>query len=553
MKTKISNSVKTMDTDVLILGSGAAGCGAAIAARAEGARVLLVDKAKLEGSGSICGGNDHFMANLNTGPAWDTDEAVGEAMKRAHEGVSAEVITKRWAKIMPIIIKILEDSGLEFVKNPDGTYHRTTGFAQPGPWWMNIKNGWLMKKLLAKKIRSLDIDVLDHVMGSRLFKSNGRIAGAAGFNVLDGAFYALRAKTVVLALGREANRATNNSSLNPFNSWCYPYNTGSNNVLAYQVGAKIHSLELNDMGTLMPKGFGCPGMNGINSMGGHELNAFGERFMGKYDPEFMENTIRRKQVAATYQELIQGKGPPFHMDMRHLSKEDNDLLQNVLMPGDKATFLDYLAQKKMTFATHPLEIEVSEIHLGGRLVINDMLESTVPGLFSGCNFHFLSGAMCGGYSAGLEAAKQAKKMANLDEIDKDELNAERKYVFQPLKNKVGLSPRGFENTIRQVMDYYMGYIRNEKGIETALEKLDLIASYADKIKASNLHELMRANEARHLLKHCQLSTLAGTRRKESGRTIYVRSDYPDISAEFSGCLEVWQENGKQKIAFGKPL
>jgi succinate dehydrogenase/fumarate reductase flavoprotein subunit len=144
-------------------------------------------------------------------------------------------------------------------------------------------------------------------------------------------------------------------------------------------------------------------------------------------------------------------------------------------------------------------------------------------------------------------------MAKPGEIDKDELDAERKYVFQPLKNKGGLSPRGFENTIRQVMDYYMGYIRNEKGIEIAREKLDLIASYADKIKASNLHGLMRANEARHLLKHCQLSALAVTRRKESGRTIYVRSDYPDINKEFSRCLEVWQESGEQKIAFGKPL
>jgi len=358
---------------------------------------------------------------------------------------------------------------------------------------------------------------------------------------------------VVLALGREANRASNNSTHNPFNTWGYPYNTGSNNVLAYEAGAKIHSLELNEMATLLPKGFGCPGMNGINSMGGHEINALGERFMGKYDPEFWENTVRRVQVAATYQELIQGKGPPFYEDMRHLSKEDNDHLQNTLMPGDKATFLDYLKQKKITFATDPLEVEVSEIHLGARLVINERLESTLPGMFSGCNFHFLSGAMCGGYSAGLEAAEEAGKIQRLADINEEEIAAEKEYVFQPLKNKEGLSPREFENIIRQVMDYYMGFVRNGKGIEAAMEKLDLVESYADKIKASNLHELMRANEARHLLRHCQLSALAGTLRKESGRTIYVRSDYPELDKKLSKCILVWKENGERKVAFGPAL
>ena len=36
-------SMKTYETDVLILGSGISGCGAAIAAKREGVDVLLVD------------------------------------------------------------------------------------------------------------------------------------------------------------------------------------------------------------------------------------------------------------------------------------------------------------------------------------------------------------------------------------------------------------------------------------------------------------------------------------------------------------------------------
>ena len=55
-----------LETELLILGTGAAGCGAALAARQAGIRTLMVDKGKLESSGCLGGGNDHFIAVLNT-------------------------------------------------------------------------------------------------------------------------------------------------------------------------------------------------------------------------------------------------------------------------------------------------------------------------------------------------------------------------------------------------------------------------------------------------------------------------------------------------------
>ena len=44
-------AVRRHEADVLVLGSGAAGCGAALAAVESGASVLLLDKARLESSG----------------------------------------------------------------------------------------------------------------------------------------------------------------------------------------------------------------------------------------------------------------------------------------------------------------------------------------------------------------------------------------------------------------------------------------------------------------------------------------------------------------------
>ncbi len=548
MATDITNIGKVIDTDVLVLGSGAAGCGAAIAAKEHGTRVLLLEKGKLESAGCIGAGNDHFMANLNTGPGWDTDEAVVNFTKHTRNDVLTEVIKKGWVKVIPVMLKLLEDVGIEFIHNSDNSYLRTVGFGQPGPWFISIRNAQFVKRRIAKRLRSMGIDVLDHVMVTKLLKRGNRIAGAVGFNVLDGTFYLLKAKTVVMALGSNANRVSNNSTHNPFNSWGYPYNTGSSFVMAYDIGAKVVNLDLVHTATLIPKGFGAPGMNGLNGMGGHELNALGERFMGKYDPMW-ENGVRRNQVLGTYRELIEGKGPPFYMDMRHLSKEDLVLLQDVLMPGDKPTYNDFLQAKGIGFATHPLEVEISEMAFIGRLLLDNRYESNVTGLFSGCTFDNFSGSICGGYSAGTEAAKSALKINDLADVDTAEVLDEKERIFKPLKATAGLIYYEFENAIRQVMAYYMGFMRNQKGIEAALEKLNLIESYVDEVSASNYHELMRTNEARHLLKSCQLTTRAVMERKESGRAMYFRSDYPNLDKNLSQCLVLWQENGTQKMAY----
>ena len=62
MKITETDLGKIIETDVLILGAGAAGSGAAIAARREGVDVVLLEKGKLESCGSAGGGNDHFTA-----------------------------------------------------------------------------------------------------------------------------------------------------------------------------------------------------------------------------------------------------------------------------------------------------------------------------------------------------------------------------------------------------------------------------------------------------------------------------------------------------------
>ena len=525
---------RSYESDVLVLGSSAAGCGAAIAARRAGAEVLLADKGKLESSGCLGGGNDHFMAVL--------DEVEHDGLEDLYayyatpvSGLTRDHVRNFYDAMKPCI-KILEDAGVELMHNPDGSYMRSVGFGQPGPWWIHINHGYNVKPLLAKYIRNLGVKPLDHFMVTHLLKDGNRIVGCMGFDVLKGDVITVRCKTVVLCMGLTAQRVSNNSSHKPFNQWFSPFVTGSQIMLPLKAGASVLNLDISDMATMLPKGWGAPGMNGINNMGGHELNARGERFMGKYDP-MLENGLRRNQVMGTFQETLEGYGPPFFMDMTHFTAEDARHLQYDLMPGDKETYLEYCEARKIDFTRTPLEVEIGERMIGGIVRSDATQETDVENLFNGNIIHSFSGAMCLGYTAGGFAAHKAAgvEMPSLPEDVMERCLAE---IYAPLENggRGTVSWNVFEDGIRQIMDYYVGYQRTEGSMKQALKSFETLAAYMPRIAASTLRELMRSHESMELFRLCRCYVQACMQRRESGRAMYRRADYPDLDPALAKCL-----------------
>ncbi len=538
---------RIIETDVLILGAGAAGSGAAIAARRQGVDVVLIDKGKLESCGSAGGGNDHFMAVLEGGDPSDTLETLVGFFAKPISGYTPAMIEKGWFEIMPQILQILEEENVQLLRNEDGSYMRTQGFGQPGKWWINISGGQTLKRKIAKRVRAEGAHIFNYILVTKLLTNGDHISGCLGYHVLTGEFHIFKAKKVVCCFGKTVSRVSVNSTGNPFNCWYDPYTTGAYYVLPFEAGAKILNLDIAESATLIPKGFGAPGMNGINSMGGHELNALGERFMGKYDPMW-ENGVRRNQIQGTYQEMIEGKGPPFYMDMTHFPEEDAHHLQYVLMPGDKATYTEWTDKMGIDFKRDPLEVEISELSLQGLLYVKDNFETNISGLYSGCVFPYVSGALCGGYYAGRQAAI-ASQEGTLFEIDDDTALCERNRIFNPLALQEGIDQKIFEGVVRNVMQYYMGFRRNEKGMKLALEKLMLIAEYEPKIRAKNYHELLRIQESLFLHRVSVLTTLACLERKESGRAIYKRTDFPNIETTLNKPLVIWKENEEVRFSW----
>lgn len=523
------------ETDVLVIGSGASGCGAALGARDQGLDVILVDKGKLESSGCIGGGNDHYMAVLDVpGEPYDTAEDLVKFYAKPLNGWTRNMLIHGWYDHMRYFLDLLGRAGVDFGRDASGNYVRTQGFGQPGRWWTHISNGMTIKRVMARLVRASGVNVLDRIMITRLLVDNGKACGAVGWNVRTGEFVTIRARTVVSAQGRSATRGTDNSTHNAYNVWMYPYNTSAGVVLGYRAGAAVSELDTYQRATLLPKGFGCPGMNGINSSGAHELNALGDRFMCKYDP-MCENGVRNNQIQGTFQEQMEGSGPPFYMDMRHVDPAIVHELQYVLMPGDKATFGDWADCTGTDFQHKLLEVEIGELIFGGAIAVNDNFESTLPNLFGGSIFLYCSGAMCGGYEAGRQAAMKASGISDAGKVDDEFATKEKKRIFSPLSQPDGepVSYNEIEQATRNVMDYYMGLRRSVAGMERALEKIRFLKTQIPRLHANSWRDLMRCHESQEILDICDLAIQATLERKESGRCVYRIREFPGLNPEMA--------------------
>lgn len=124
-------SYEVVETDVLVIGGGAAGLNAAIAAQEQGARVVVADKGVIERSGDIGGGVDHFLAYLELEGDWDTREAFLEYVWRIGKGTGdPRIIDVVFCSELKEAIDRLERIGV-LVGRKEYRRHERDGFPTP--------------------------------------------------------------------------------------------------------------------------------------------------------------------------------------------------------------------------------------------------------------------------------------------------------------------------------------------------------------------------------------------------------------------------------------
>ena len=558
----MKTDVKKISTDVAIIGGGTAGLNSAMAAAERGLKVLVADKARIERSGAIAGGIDHFHAFLETGEPWDTREAylAGWVTKISKGASNLKIQEKVYCDEVKAAIERVERIGIALRDPNTGKFVRTQALGQPGPMAINF-NGKLLKPKMAKEVRRLGCEVLDRVQVTKLLLHNGEFAGFTGFDIRTGVFYEVRAKAAVIATGN-TNRMFKGQTRTPFNIWYCPACTGDLHRAAFDAGVELANMEYVRM-TIVPKGFSAPGFNAFLGLGSRLVNSLGERFLERYHP-MAEKAPRNQVVWATYREVKEGRGP-IYMDCRHLTQRDRETLFTTL-GYDKDTLPDFFIKKgynlegtmiEMT-VSEPMQARASEVS-GSGIKIDENCSSNVPGLFAAGDSSDQMGClhMCtaGGYAAGKRAAEYAKGLGSLRPLQPEEVAAEQARVYRPLERKDGVRYEELEDVVRTITTDHFGPVKTEISLKSALEKLGKLDSVHEEMKAENLHELMRVHEAMNIQQVAKITASAALERKESRfQPYHYRADFPETdNKNYCGLIVVKKGEGGRIITRFEPL
>lgn len=513
-----------LQADVLVIGGGAAGCLASMRARESGAEVLLLEKAgSIRRSGSCASGIDSYKALLEEAP-WDTPEAY----MASHNGGRAKPedgrVQATFARNSKKVFHYLESIGVPFRDRLTGRYERVVPLGTSHPTNVSF-NGVMLKPTMSRRVRQLGVKVMERVAVEGLLTHAGRVVGAAGFHVRDGQFLVIKARSVVMAAGGAA-RLYPPSSGESFVTHTPPYNTGDGQVMAFRAGAALTGMEFT-ASSIEPKGFSAPGLSAFIGLGARLLNARGERYMKRYHP-LEEHAPRVVMVRAMLTEMAEGRGPCY-FDCRHLSEEQLERLKRDLSNG-KPTLLDFLAARGLDLGRNLIPFAPREMDCNGNgIMIDGECRSSLEGLLAAGNCTSASLALPGactlGYVAGEKAAEDAARCRGSVDVDRGQVAELRETVFHPMNGVGSLRSKEMEDRLRQIMQGFVGFERNQEGLEKAVEGLRQLQRDAGALGAGNLHELLRANEARNLTGVGLLIATAALARKES-RSTHYRSDFP---------------------------
>lgn len=557
-----TENIQTLETDVLIIGGGVAGCLAAIGVAEKGAKSVICEKGGIiERSGSIAGGVDHFFAILENGSEWDTPDYLLKHIPKITEGVTDLDVCERFLRGLKGMVTRLEKMGVDFrnPSSPEKPYLRHRSFGLPGEYTIEFE-GSNFKQVIGQAARKTGAKTLERVMVSEILMDGDKPKGCVAFHIRHGTIYIVLARSIILATG-ETNRLTRNASGNPYDSWHIPYNTGDGHAMALKVGAKLANMEFTDA-TITPKGYSSQGTNGFVGAGAYLINKDGDRFMFNYHPAG-EQARRTDLINAVISETQAGRSP-IYVDCRHLKKEDVERLK-ITLGIDRPAMTAFLDQKEIDLEKDLLEITISEMSSrGGGVVfrragvrIDTECLSNIPGLFAAgdCSTvsQGISGAAVMGHIAGERAAEYALSQPFPEPLTKKELEDIQNNLTRPLKEDSEYTPRDFEDEVRKIMTEDVGFRRNETKLEKAIDKLSLLEDKEKSIKADNFHGLMRFHEAKNLRTVAHVVSVSALERRETrGGGAHVRTDYPDRDDKNSPyTLVVEKSKNSSKLKFDK--
>ena len=583
-------TTEVVDCDILIIGGGMSGCGAALEASywGKGLRVVMVEKAVIERSGATGEGLSAINCYMGMKWGWNTPEEFVNYVRNDMMGLAREDLVYDVARHVDASVHMWEEWGLPIWKKPDGTYERI------GRWQIPI-HGESIKPIVAEPARAAlgRENLYERVLVTHLLtdaRDPNRIAGAIGFGVREEKTYLFKAKAVICAAGGASNIFKPRSTGEGLGrTWYSVFDTGSVYGLMIPTGAEMTQMEHRFVPTRFKDGYGPVGMWFL-LFGARVTNAYGEEYTVTREDELRKwepygsavptpTPLRNHQM---YLDIKEGKGPIYMRTeeaIARLAGEDGARLDQIKSEAWE-DFLDMTISQAMVWAGQniapeetPSEIVLAEPYIMGshsgeagawvsgpedlappdcRWGYNRM--TTIQGLFAagdgvGAAPHkFSSGSFTEGKIAAKAAVTYLRDIGDTPRIEDDKVQLYKSAIWRPIEtfqkhrgastseeiNPHYILPKQGLVRLQKIMDEYAAgisaqYTTSESLLNRGLELITMFREDLEHLGARDQHELLRCWELDHRAWVAESHIRHLLHRKETRWPgYYYRSDYPNL-------------------------
>jgi succinate dehydrogenase / fumarate reductase, flavoprotein subunit len=547
--------------DVLVIGAGAAGYRAAIAAHDEGVEVVVLGKRRRTDAHTVLasGGINAALGTVDPEDSWA--QHFADTVREGYflgNSVAVECLVRD----APRAVLELAQWGCEFARLPDGrldqrffgahTFRRTC--------YAGDYTGRAVLETLERQVAVRGIPVIEGAYVSRLLVREHRCLGALAFDMRSGERTVCLARAVVLATGGYTRLWRMSSSR-------ADENTGDGIHLALQAGCRVADMEqvqFHPTGMVTPEELaGTLVTEAMRGEGARLFNAEGERYMERYDPERLELSSRDRVALANYTEITQGRGSPHggvFLDITHRSKED--LVDQ--LPRMVEQFLKY---QGIDISTTRVEVApTAHYSMGGVVVEPERHATEVEGLFAagevtagvhGANrlggnsltetvvFGRTVGRAAATFAQGVEARPDHRRCVTEahDELDRHMHSGDERV-------------RSVQQCLRDVMWEDAGVVRSAPGLARGLNRVAELARvlpHVDTRPTDRGHErLARALDLRASLITAEATLRSALERRES-RGAHQRTDHVELDPDQRVNLVIVRASSNELLLERRPV
>ncbi len=515
--------VVTVESDVLVLGTGGAGLRAAIEAEARGASVAVVSKAPAGmNNATVVSGGGFRAALVGLIPEAEGDLTPEEHLRDTIE-VGKRINDRRLVEVLAHEggerVLELKRFGVEIRLRPNGI---SVG-DQPSLMGLGLT------KPLVDYARSREIMFFDNVIVTRILEADKGVAGAIGYDAHDDQPLIFYTKAVILATGGAGALYKRTD--------CPLRTTGDGYSLAFRAGARLRDMEFVQF---FPLALAEPGMppylvGGPMTEEGRIINSLGEDIPLKHGVTVRPFVLKSRDLLsrAIMIEVLEGRGVDGAalLDATEvMGRHGEDIFAST---GSYRFFRDTVKAAEKPFRVAP----ISHFCMGG-VVTDENGETGVPGLFAagevvggihGANRHggnALTDIIVFGARAGAAAAEYSKPFSILS-VETDVLEELNRYEKMRSGDAEGaVDPREVMSRLRETMWRKAGVVRSGAMLKEALNEVAELKELVPKLRASSGRMMMEALEVPMALEASEIICTSALERTES-RGAHYRTDHPE--------------------------